>query len=135
MNLILVRNNNINTLIRCTLNPLKPDQVRYHCHIMILLKFTPRCETTFRRKVWYYKLTDSDKYREELSEGSLLQKSQTYNNIEHINRTFQKLCSTQQKNTFLANFKLSKLSQCMRFPTMWYVRPAKPQICLRIRAV
>ena len=28
-----------------------------------------------------------------------------------------------------------KMSQCMRFPTMWYVRPAKPQISLRIRAV
>ena len=28
-----------------------------------------------------------------------------------------------------------KLSQCMRFPTMWYVRPAKPQISLSIRAV
>ena len=27
------------------------------------------------------------------------------------------------------------LSQCMRFPTMWYVRPAKPQISLRIGAV
>ena len=27
------------------------------------------------------------------------------------------------------------LSQCMRFPTMWYVRPAKPKISLRIRAV
>ena len=29
----------------------------------------------------------------------------------------------------------SNLSQCMRFPTMWYVRPSKPQISLRIRAV
>ena len=27
------------------------------------------------------------------------------------------------------------MSQCMRFSTMWYVRPAKPQINLRIRAV
>ena len=27
------------------------------------------------------------------------------------------------------------MSQCMSFPTMWYVRPAKPQISLRIRAV
>ena len=27
------------------------------------------------------------------------------------------------------------LSHDMRFPTMWYVRPAKPQISLRIRAV
>ena len=28
-----------------------------------------------------------------------------------------------------------KMSQCMRFPTMWYVQPAKPQISLRICAV
>ena len=27
------------------------------------------------------------------------------------------------------------MSQCMRFPTMLYVRPAKPQISLRMRAV
>ena len=27
------------------------------------------------------------------------------------------------------------MSQRMRFPTMWYVRPAKSQISLRIRAV
>ena len=30
---------------------------------------------------------------------------------------------------------LIEMSQCMRFPTMWYVRPAKPQTSLRIRAV
>ena len=29
----------------------------------------------------------------------------------------------------------NNLSQCLRFLTMWYVRPAKPQIRLRIRAV
>ena len=27
------------------------------------------------------------------------------------------------------------MSHDMRFPTMWYVRPAKPQISLRIHAV
>ena len=27
------------------------------------------------------------------------------------------------------------MSQSVRFPTIWYVRPAKPQISLRIRAV
>ena len=27
------------------------------------------------------------------------------------------------------------MSQCMRFPTMWYVGPAKPQISLRICTV
>ena len=25
------------------------------------------------------------------------------------------------------------MSQCMRFPTMWYVRPAKPQISLLVK--
>ena len=30
---------------------------------------------------------------------------------------------------------LKQLSRDMRFPTMWYVRPAKPQTSLRIRAV
>ena len=29
----------------------------------------------------------------------------------------------------------NNMSQCMRFPTLWYVRPTKPQISLRIRAV
>ena len=28
-----------------------------------------------------------------------------------------------------------ELSHDIRFPTMWYARPAKPQISLRIRAV
>ena len=29
----------------------------------------------------------------------------------------------------------NNMSRDMRFPTMWYVRPAKPQISLRICAV
>ena len=32
-------------------------------------------------------------------------------------------------------YHTQRLSQCMRFPTMWYVRPAQPQISLRIHAV
>ena len=28
-----------------------------------------------------------------------------------------------------------QMSKCMRFPTMWYVRQANPQISLRVRAV
>ena len=39
-----------------------------------------------------------------------------------------------------SDFKLivdnqEEMSQCMRFPTMWNVRPATPQISLRIRAI
>ena len=82
LDLILVRNNNNTILMSGTLDPLIPDQVRYHCPIMILLKFTPPRATTFKRKVSYYKLADYDKYREELSEASLLLKIQTNNNID-----------------------------------------------------
>ena len=28
-----------------------------------------------------------------------------------------------------------KMSQCLKFPLMWYMRPAKAQISLRIRSV
>ena len=35
----------------------------------------------------------------------------------------------------IADLFITHMSQCMRFPTMWYVRPAKSQISLRIRAV
>ena len=39
------------------------------------------------------------------------------------------------KALFFVTMKSLYMSQCMRFLTMWYVRPAKPQISLRIRAV
>ena len=38
--------------------------------------------------------------------------------------------TVQQKVLYSEHF--FDLSQCMSFPTMWYVRPAKPQISLRI---
>ena len=60
----------------------------------------------------------------------------------------QKIWVRKYLQFYAENFCLSKhviymsllssanyLSQCMRFPTMWYVRSAKPQISLRIRAV
>ena len=39
------------------------------------------------------------------------------------------------KGTALGMFALSDMSRDMRFPTMWYVRPAKAQTSLRICAV
>ena len=42
------------------------------------------------------------------------------------------------KRSYTSNLNsehLFDLSQCMRFPTIRYVRPAKPQISLRIHAV
>ena len=72
-----------------TLDPLIPDQVRYHCPIMILLRFTPPRANTLKRKVWYYKLADYDKYREDLSEATLLQRSKLIAKSTRLNRTFR----------------------------------------------
>ena len=51
--------------------------------------------------------------------------------------TFQEMEKENRKlvkdNEYLRYTK--DLSQCMRFPTMWYVRPAKAQTSLHIRAV
>ena len=44
--------------------------------------------------------------------------------------------SGTQKNRLDVSFEhTEEMSRNMRFPTMWYVRPAKPQISLRLRAV
>ena len=50
---------------------------------------------------------------------------------------FLNMMRRQKKNKVLErNGKhSSSMSRDMRFPTMWYVRLAKPQISLRIRAV
>ena len=91
LDLFLVRNNNNNILMSGTLDPLIPDQVRNHCLIMTLLKFTPPHAFTFKRKVWYYKSADYDKCREELSEASLLLKIQTNNNIDQNIQDFSEI--------------------------------------------
>ena len=41
----------------------------------------------------------------------------------------------KKKISTKSSYPKNKMSQCMRFPTMWYVRPEKPQISLRICAV
>ena len=40
-----------------------------------------------------------------------------------------------QRKSYILIVYQNELSRDMRFPTMWYVRPAKPQISLPIRAV
>ena len=48
----------------------------------------------------------------------------------------QASCQLKERSEKLSQLQKSNdKSQCMRFPTIWYVRPAKPQISLRIRTV
>ena len=61
-----------------------------------------------------------------------------------FNNGFKQLCTSIFELQYILSYDLasgSELTPCnkisgdMRFPTMWYVRPAKPQISLHIRAV
>ena len=62
-------------------DPLIAEQVRYHCPVMVLLKFTWPRASSFKRKIWYYKLADYNKFRELLSEASLENLFQSNDNI------------------------------------------------------
>ena len=65
----------------CVVDPLIPEQVRYHCPVMVLLRFTLPRASSFKRKIWYYKLADYNKFRELLSEASLENLIQSNDNI------------------------------------------------------
>ena len=60
--LFFVRNT-ANILQSHVLDPFIPDQIPYHCPIVVYLKFTRPSTISFKRKIWNYKLADYDKYR------------------------------------------------------------------------
>ncbi|MEW8545280.1 MAG: reverse transcriptase family protein, partial [Candidatus Thiodiazotropha sp.] len=67
IDLILVRNN-ANVLTSGVGDPFIPDQIRYHCPILVLLKFLRPPNKTFKRKIWNYPQADFNKYRNLLSQ-------------------------------------------------------------------
>ena len=64
-----------------------------------------------------------------ISDGQLSQPIRTDLNLRLTHLPACTLCRAP------ASSYLTFMFQCTRFPTMWYVRPAKPQISLRICAV
>ena len=68
--LVMLRNNN-DILTSGVSDTVIPDQIRYHCTTVVLLKFLrPHCKT-FKKKRWNYKLTDYTKYRSLLTDSNL----------------------------------------------------------------
>ncbi|MEW8548405.1 MAG: reverse transcriptase family protein, partial [Candidatus Thiodiazotropha sp.] len=77
IDLVLVRNTT-NVLTSGVADCFIPDQVRYHCPIIVLLKFLRKSVKTFKRRIWSYPLADFDKFRTVLLESNL------DNNVESI---------------------------------------------------
>ena len=66
LDLVLVRNE-ANILTSEVIDTFIPDLVRYHCPVIVLLKFLRSVNKHFKRKVWNYKLANFDRYREILT--------------------------------------------------------------------
>ena len=71
IDLFLVRNLS-NVLFRGVLDSFIPDQTRFHCPIIILLKFCRLTLKSFKRRIWNYNLADYDKYRDLLYRSDLI---------------------------------------------------------------
>ena len=82
IDLILVCNSN-NVLTSGVADPLIADYTRYHCSIIIVLKFTRLHKPSFKRKVWNYNKADYNKFRSILLESDILQKIEADDNIDH----------------------------------------------------
>ena len=93
IDLILVRNQ-ANILCSMVADPFVPNQVRYHCPVVVFLKFTRPKIKNFKRRIWIHKLADYDKYRRLLSESELVtqleQDSDISSNVKLINQTILK---------------------------------------------
>ena len=96
LDLILVRNKNV--LLSGVADPFIPNQIRYHSPVIVLLKFTRPVTKSIKRRVWYYKLEDYEKYRLELTERNVHEKTQL---TTKISKTLRKLLWRQQTNPYL----------------------------------
>ena len=83
IDLFLCRNP-ANVLYSGAIDPFISDQVRYHCPILVLLKFVcPKPKLT-KRKIWYYQRADFNRYRELLSEYDFHNNVELEPNIDNI---------------------------------------------------
>ena len=90
-----------NVLLSGVADSFIPNQLRYHSPVIVLLKFTLPITKSFKRQAWYYKLADFEKYRLELSERNIHEKTQLTSNIDQISKTSGKLLCRQQTNLYL----------------------------------
>ena len=103
IDLILVRNQ-ANILCSMVADPFVPNQVRYHCPVVVFLKFTRPKIKNFKRRIWIYKLADYDKYRRLLSESELVTQLEQdsdiigSSNVKLINQTILKAAENSIPN-------------------------------------
>ena len=81
IDLILARNIS-NVLTSGVTDSFLPEQIRYHCPTVLLLKFLRPYVKSFKRKIWNYKLADYNSFRPILSEQNLTEKIKQNDDID-----------------------------------------------------
>ena len=74
--------NPANVLYCGVIDPFIPDQIRYRCPILVLLKFIHPKPKTIKPKVWNYELADFSKNCVLLSEYDLINNLESDTNID-----------------------------------------------------
>ena len=81
IDLFLIQNE-ANSLYSEVTDPFIPDQVRYHCPILLLLKCLRPVVKTSKRKLWKYVQANFNLYRALLLESNIENDIETNNNID-----------------------------------------------------
>ena len=81
IDLILARNKT-HDLTSGVIDTFIPNQIRYHCPTIVLLKFLRPVSKTYTRRIWNYKLADFDKFRSSLTEYSLTAKVEEITDLD-----------------------------------------------------
>ena len=79
---LFILRNPANFLYSGVIDPFIPDQIRYHCPILILLKFLRPKLRIRKRKILNYELADYTRYRNLLSDYDLINKLESDLNID-----------------------------------------------------
>ena len=82
IDLILLRNT-ANMLTSGVIDNFLPDQIRYRCPIIVLLKSLRPSVKTYKRRVWLYPQADFTRYRELLSECNFEENIERNTDLEH----------------------------------------------------
>ena len=83
IDLILVRNSS-NILMSGVADSFIPDQIRFHCPILVLLKFLRPSTKSFKRKIRNYERADFTQFRENLISFNLEEKLVTENIDDNV---------------------------------------------------
>ena len=95
---LAIVNNPSNVLFSDVISPIVPNLVRFHCPILVTLKFRKSIQKTFKREVWLYDRGNYNHYRQKLNDANW-DALFTSNNINEISDNITQHILTAAKDT------------------------------------